>query len=155
MQIQRINRTDAEKVYLVVHNVEATSITTGMGVALAAGNEDVVASADGISAVRFTASAELRPSFVGVAKADIAANEYGLVQSFGYAASISLSPKTYKTIVLLAGASLLGIGGGAGTFMSTIAPEAISTYCGKYVVNMVTTNISSARPYTSGLIRCL
>ena len=29
--IQRVNRTDAEKIFMVVHNVEESSITTGFG----------------------------------------------------------------------------------------------------------------------------
>lgn len=155
MEVQMINRSDPERVLISVKNIEAVTLTTGMGICLAVGNEDVAASADGNAAVLFTTSSELNPAFVGVAKRDIATNAYGPVIAWGWADSILLSQETDKTIGILAGAGLLLAGAAAGSFSSTLAPEAISTYLGKYVVNAVTTNISSALPYTSGLVRCL
>lgn len=155
MQIQLVNRGDPERVLVSVKNIEAVTLTTGMGVCLAVGNEDVAASADGVGAVLFTTSAELRPAFVGIAKRDIASNAYGPVIAWGWADSILLSQETDKTVGLLAGATLLMAGGLAGSFTSTLTPQAVSTYMGKYVVNAITTNISSALPYTSGLARCL
>ena len=155
MDVNLLGNTDPERIMIDVLNATGAVITTGMGVCLAAGNEDVVASADGISAVLFTASAELRPAFIGVAKSDIAANEHGLVIGWGLADSVLLSQETDKTIGVLAGASLLGAGGLAGSFTSIGAPETISTYMGKYVVNVDTVNISSSLPYAKALIRCI
>jgi len=155
MQIQLINRTDPERILVNVKNVEASSLTTGFGVALAVGNEDVVASADGVSAVLFTTSAELRPGFIGVAKGDIASNGYGPVISWGFADSIALSQEANVTVGLLAGASLLRAGAQAGTFTSALAPQAISTYCGKYVGNATTQSCTGGINYTKGLIRAI
>jgi len=155
MQIQLLTRTDPERVLINVKNVSGDTMTTGFGVALAVGNEDVAASADGVNAVLFTASAELRPSFAGVAKGDIADNGYGLVIAWGFADSIALSQEANVTVGLLAGASLLQAGAQAGTFTSGIAPEAISTYMGKYIVNATTQSTNGGINYTKGLVRCL
>ncbi len=155
MNIQQINRSDPERTYISVHNISGATITTGMGVVLAVGNEDVAASADGVGALPLTTSAELRPSFVGVASMDIADNSYGLVIAWGYADSILLSQETDKTVGLLAGASLLQAGAATGSFTSALAPQAVSTYMGKYVVLADTVNISGSLPYGKGFVRCL
>ena len=155
MQIPAIERTTPEKVFINVKNVDgAGSLTTGRGVCYAVGNEDVAASADGINAVLLSNSAELRPAFIGVAKADIAINAYGLVHCWGFVDSIALSFEADKTIGLLAGASLLRAAA-AGMFTSALAPEAISTYMGKYLFVADTVNISGGLPYAKGYVRCL
>ena len=83
MQIQQLNRTDAERVLLVVKNVDGGgSMTTGLGVCLALAG----ASVDGISATQATAAQQA--GFIGVAAKDIAINSFGLVTSWGYAASV-------------------------------------------------------------------
>lgn len=84
MQFSKLNRTGAENVYRTVLNVEGATITTGLPVGL------VNTSTDGISAVIANAAADY-PGFIGVAKQDIANNDYGLVQISGWVASILLS----------------------------------------------------------------
>lgn len=155
MQIQQLIRTDAERVLVNVKNIEATTMTTGFGVCLAVGNEDVAASCDGVGAVFFTNSSELLPAFIGVAQHDIAVNAYGPVVAWGFADSIALSQEANVTCGITAGASLLFAGAQAGTFTSGLAPEAISTYMGKYVVNATTQSTNGAINYTKGLVRCL
>lgn len=155
MQIQQIIRTDPERVLINVKNVEATTLTTGFGVALAVGNEDVAASADGVNAVFFTTSAELNPSFIGVSKRDIAVNAYGPVIGWGWADSIALSQEANVTVGLLAGASLLIPGAQAGTFTSGTAPEALSTFMFRYVINGMTQSTNGGINYTKGFVRCL
>ena len=155
MLIQQISRTTPERIFVSVRNASGDTMTTGFGVCLAVGNEDVAASADGIDAVLFTASAELRPSFIGVSKGDIADGEYGPVLAWGLADSIALSQEADVTVGLLAGASLLQAGAQAGTFTSALAPEAISTYMGKYVVNGSTQSTNGGINYTKGFVRCL
>lgn len=155
MLIQQLNRTDPERILINVRSAEGSSLTTGFGVALAMGNEDVAASADGVDAVLFTNSVELRPAFVGVAKADIADGSYGLVIAWGYAGSIAISQEADVTVSLLTGASLLQAGAQSGTFTSALAPQAISTYMGKYVVNASTQSANGAINYTTGFVRCL
>jgi len=156
MQIQLVGgRGDPERVLINVKNVEASSLTTGFGVCLAVGNEDVAASADGIGAVMFTASTELNPAFVGVARRDIASNTYGPVISWGWADSIALSQEANVTVGLLAGASILIPGGQAGTFTSAIAPQAVSTLMYRYVINGMTQSTNGAINYTKGFVRAL
>jgi len=155
MQIQQLIRTDPERVLINVLNVEASSLTTGYGVCLAVGNEDVAASADGVSAVMFTTSAELNPAFAGVAKEDIASNSYGAIIAWGWADSIALSQEANVTVGLLAGASLLQPGAQAGTFTSGIIPEDVSTFMYKYVINAMTQSCNGAINYTRGFVRCL
>lgn len=155
MLIQQLNRTDPERVLINVRSAEGSSLTTGFGVALAMGNEDVAVSADGIDAVLFTNSAELRPAFVGVAKGDIADGSYGLVITWGYAGSIAISQEANVTVSLLGGRSLLQAGAQAGTFTSGLIPEDVSTYMGKYVINASTQSANGAINYTTGFVRCL
>lgn len=156
MQIQLVNRTDPERVLINVKNVEASSMTTGVGVCLAIGNEDVVASTDGINAVMFTNSAELKPAFVGVAKRDIASNAYGPIIAWGWADSIALSQEANVTCGLLAGQSLLIPGAQQGTFTSADAAwEALSTLAGRYVINATTQSTNGAINYTKGFVRAL
>ena len=156
MNIQLLNRTDPERILVNVLNGEASSLTTGYGVCLAVGNEDVVASANGVTAVMFTTSAELNPAFIGVAKGDIAPNAYGPVISWGFADSIALSQEANVTVGLLAGASLLIAGAQAGTFTSAAAGwETISTFAGKYVVNATTQSTNGAINFTRGFVRCM
>ncbi len=53
MQIQQLNRVDAEKVFIVVKNVDGGgSVTTGLAACLVAAG----ASIDGVSAVKSTAA---------------------------------------------------------------------------------------------------
>lgn len=157
MQVQQIIATEPERVLINVKNVDGSgSLTTGYGVCLALGNAGAVASADGIGAVLLpTTSGGLHQTFVGVAKSDIAINANGLVIAWGFADSVALSQETDKTIGVLSGAGLLAVGGAAGVFSSTLAPQAVSTYCGKYILNAITANISSASPYTKAFVRCL
>lgn len=156
MQIQLLVRTDPERVLINVKNVEASSITTGYGVCLAVGNEDVAASADGVNAVMFTASAELLPAFIGVSKGDIASNAYGPVIGWGFADSIALSQEANVTVGLLAGQSLLIPGAQAGTFTSAAAAwEVLSTLAGKYVINAMTQSTNGGINYTKGLVRAI
>jgi hypothetical protein len=150
MLIQQLNRNDAERVLLVVKNVDGGgSITTGMGAALVA----TAASGDGIGAVRSTTA--LANAFAGVALADIPINGYGLVTAWGYAASIALS-QSVGSWTITAG-DQLRLAGAAGCFTSVCAPEAVSTQMYRYVIALgaVADTISNPRPYMSGLVRAI
>jgi hypothetical protein len=80
MIFKRISRTDAEKAYIVVKNVSGSTITAGYSAVF-----DVSASVDGVRVTQ--ASAADLQAFAGVADADLANNEYGLLQVYGYRAS--------------------------------------------------------------------
>ena len=150
MLIQQLNRTDPERVQLIVKNVDGGgSITTGMGVALVR----TAASGDGINAVRVTAAEA--GAFAGVALADIAINAYGLVTAWGYAASVAIS-QSVGSYTITSG-DYLRIAGAAGHFTSVITPQAMSTQLYKYVIALgaVADTISNPRAYMSGLVRAL
>lgn len=150
MLIQQINRNDAERVQVSVKNVDGGgNITTGLGVALVITG----ASIDGISAVRSTAA--LAAGFVGVATQDIAINDFGNVTAFGYVNSIALS--NVGTSITITRGNVLKPGAVAGTFFSSLAPEAFSTLYYKYVIAATTpTAISAAADsYVSGIVRAL
>lgn len=77
MIFKRINRTSAETVFIVVKNVSGSTMTAGYSCVF-----DLSASVDGVRVTQVT-SEDLQ-AFAGVADADIANGEYGLVQVYGY-----------------------------------------------------------------------
>lgn len=90
MQFQRINRTDAEKVFAIYQNVAGATITA---------NYPAVwdtSTADGVRVSKpATAALSL---FVGLANADIADSAYGLFQLYGYRASGYVTNSTNQAI---------------------------------------------------------
>ena len=77
MLFQRINRTDAEKVFMIVQNVSGSTATQGYNVVL-----DVSGDVDGVRVTQ--ASATDLQAYIGAADSDIADNAFGLVQVYGY-----------------------------------------------------------------------
>lgn len=166
MIISKVNRTDAEKVFVVVHNTEATSVTTGQGVIFchaAAG----VNSIDGSSVVRVPASSNVSMlHFAGIAAQDIIKDGYGLSQVWGYCSSVMMS---HEAANLTVGAGLIAQtvlqpGGAAGTFTSLTPQDALSVcavgQAGKFVLILDTCNISlsahaAAGVFAKGFVRAL
>lgn len=148
MQIQQVNRVDAEKVFILVKNVDGGgSITTGMGAQLT----QLAASFDGISAVR--SAAALYNGFMGVATQDIAINAFGLVQNWGYCASVQISG-VGSSITVTSG-NYLKPGAAAGTFFSSLTDEAVSTLLYRYIINAATQTVSANPLWTSAFIKAL
>lgn len=155
MQIQRINRTDAEKVFIVIQNVEASSITTGYGARFVGGAAAEIVSTDGVQAVMTVSGGATMPNFAGVAAQDIASNGYGRVQSRGYVSSIAYSGVGTQLTVGVTGIanSFLVPGAAAGTFFSAGVPQAVlSTGMGHFVQAWTTTLISAHPSYGSGAV---
>ena len=96
MIFQRINRTDAETVFVVVYNVAGATLTAGYSCCWATGT------ADGIRVTQPTTATFAL--FVGIANADIVDSAYGLVQVYGYRASGFV---TNDTSVAIAAGDLL------------------------------------------------
>ncbi len=166
MLTQRVNRTDAEKVFVVVHNTEASSLTTGYGARYVGGADTETASDDGISVVMTTAGIASDLNFAGIAAQDTVADGYGLVQCWGYVDSIAYSfeaDKTVGTEDFAIGGSILRQGSLAGTFtserpaqfagISTSIVEAVAI--SRYVMAWDTVNISGGVPYGPGFVRAL
>jgi hypothetical protein len=136
-------------VFIVVHNAEATSVTTGQGVTFcnAANGAAAAASADGVAVLRVAANASMI-SFAGVAAQDIVSDGYGLSQVWGYNSSIMMSHEAANLTVGagLVAQTILQPGGLAGTFTSLTPQDALSTYnigqAGKYIQIYDTCNIS-------------
>lgn len=141
-----------ERAFMTVKNVEATSITMGMGVALCIGT---AASFDGTSAVRpASGTAANLPGFLGVAVQDIPSNGFGLVQIFGACASVLLS--NVATSVTIASGDPLIPSPAAGLFSSAVPSYAASGF-GWVIASAVPANtISVASPlYCSGFVRAI
>jgi len=99
-----VNRTDAEKVFVVVYNASGGAFTTGQAMVWDCGT-----SADGIR-VTTPATATLS-AFAGLASAGIANGAYGLAQVYGYTASASVKPDV--TTALVAGNIFLPVNASA------------------------------------------
>lgn len=148
MQTQQLNRTDPEKITLVVKNVDGGgSITTGMGVALVQAG----ASIDGISSIKSTAAAY--KGFCGVAKQDIAINDFGVVTAWGLADSVLISHEG-SSITITRGDTLKPSAVG-GAFASSLTDQAISTLLYRYVYAATTTEALSAQIWIKGVVRAV
>ena len=157
MQIQRVNRSDAEKIFINVKCVDDTTATTGYGVKWVGGATGEVASADGVS-VHLSADTDFAYNFCGVAAQDIATNGYGRVQVWGYVNSIAFSAEADKTIgpaSYLASILKHGATGYGFTSAGVATAQALSTFGYRWVATWVTTNISGGVPYGSGFVHAL
>lgn len=104
MIFQRINRTDAEKVFVVVYNASGGNFTVGQTMVW-----DCGVSADGIRVT--TPAAATLSAFAGLAQAAIANGAYGLAQVYGYSSTASVKPDV--TTALAAGKILIPKDGSA------------------------------------------
>lgn len=141
-----------ERAFVTFKNVEASSITTGMGVVLRIGT---VASFDGTSSVRSlsTNTGDL-PGFLGIAVKDVSSNAYGLAQIYGNTASVLLS-NTATSITMTAGDPMVP-GVLAGGLYSAAPTYAASGFGYVLLSNAPTATLSQAAPlYASGFVRCI
>lgn len=104
MLFQRVNRTDPEKVFVVVYNASGGAFTTGQAL-----EWDTTPTADGIRVT--TPSTAGLSAFAGIASAGISNGAYGLAQVYGYSASASVKPDV--TTALVAGKILLPVNASA------------------------------------------
>lgn len=147
MQTQLHNRTDAEIITLAFKNVDGSgSITTGAAVALVSAG----ASIDGISSVNATGA--LIKGFCGVAKADVAINDFGKATAWGLANSVLISH--VGTSITITAGDTLKPGAVAGTFFSSLTDQALSTLLYRYVYTADTVTVS-ARAFVRGIVKAL
>lgn len=151
MLIQQLNRTDAERIQLMVKNVDGGgSITTGLGAAFPITG----ASIDGISSVRATAA--LARGFVGVATQDIGINGFGLITAWGQVNSVQIS--NVGTSITITAGDQLKAGAVAGTFFSSITAEATSTQYYKFVYAATTVGVDLSnlnQSFVQGIVRAI
>ena len=120
MLMKQLQKDTAEQVTLVVKNVSATTMTTGLGAALVAAG----ASIDGISAT-ISAASTYGKLFIGIARKDIPVNAYGTVCCWGVADSVAISANVATSITITAGDQLWP-SAVAGQFYSSAANDAVN-----------------------------
>ncbi len=103
MLFKRVSRSTAEKIFMVVQNVSGSTATAGYALVF-----DVGASVDGVRVTQ--ASATDLQAFAGVADSDIANNDYGLAQIYGYRSSTRIYASTGSSV---SGDNLTVVAGGA------------------------------------------
>lgn len=105
MLIQRVNRTDPEKVFIVVFNSYSTAaITNGQGV-----NWDFITDGDGVG-VTIPLARATNAGFAAagvVASASVASGDYGLVQVYGYHSAVRVRTVTGGTPAIAKGRPLV------------------------------------------------
>lgn len=141
-----------ERAFMNVKNVEASSLTTGMGAALAISGG---ASFDGTSVVRAASgTAANLPGFLGIATQDIPSNGFGLLQIFGNCASVLVS-NMGTSITLTVGDPLIP-SAVAGALFSAVPTYAASGFNWVICSNPPANTLSQAAPlYVSGFVRCM
>jgi hypothetical protein len=87
MLFKRISRASPEVVFLVAKNVAGATLTAGFNCVW-----DTGASADGVRVTQ--ASTAALQAYAGVADADIANNDYGLLQVYGFRSSVRIFSST-------------------------------------------------------------
>ena len=151
----QVNRTSPDKVYTTIRNVDGDSISAGLCARYLGGLDTEVVSADGISAIKLDADSKWQ-FFAGVAITDIASDEYGIVQSWGYSENVSISAEANKTIGPEGGpaGTYLKKGAVAGTLFSAGSTfQALSTQFYRYVQIWDTVNASGGIPQATCWIR--
>jgi hypothetical protein len=140
MLIQRVNRSDAEKTFISVRNVGAASLGRGYGANM------VHTSTNGVDVVAAGAGAT---GFVGIATQDIAVNDYGLVQTSGWVASVRIS-NVGSSITINPNDPLVPAAAG---FFSAAPTYVNSGNRWVFASNLPASRVVSAASYVSGLIR--
>jgi len=91
MLFKRVSRSNPEVAYIVAKNVSGSTMTAGYPAVF-----DVGASVDGVRVTR--ASSTDVQAFAGIADSDIANNDYGLLQVYGYRSSIAIYASTGSSV---------------------------------------------------------
>jgi hypothetical protein len=91
MLFKRISRSTAETVFIVARNVSGSTMTASYAAVF-----DVGASVDGVRVTQ-ASTADLQ-AFAGVADSDIANNDYGLIQVYGYRSSVRIYSSTGSSV---------------------------------------------------------
>ena len=146
MQLQTVNRTDAEKIFGSFTNAQGATMTTGYAVAFTT----TVASLDGIKAV-LPAAGQLN-TFAGISMSDVADNAVGLYQAYGYNGSVFYFAEATSVSLAVGG---LAAGPGVAT-SNGVAVTGMSFVLGPVIiVASVGAIVRSAGGYTQGFIRAL
>jgi hypothetical protein len=104
MLLQRINRSNPEKIFAIVYNSYSTaSLTNGQAVIW-----DFATDADGVSVTKPSARAtNAGVGAAGIVAQTIAAGDYGLIQVYGYHSAVRVRTATGGTPAVAAGRPLI------------------------------------------------
>ena len=161
MQIQQLNKDSAERVFVVFKNVDAATVSTGLGVALINSG----ASTDGVQSVKQPATT-FSKTFYGISRTDVPVNGFGTACVWGLADSIALS--AVGTSITVTRGENLWPSAVAGYFFTSNANDAKSTSTGlslvaasAFIQNVKTYAVAvdsitvSAQAYVRGIIRAI
>jgi len=106
MLLQRVNRTNPEKVFIVAKNSWSTAtLTNGQAVIW-----DYTTDADGVGVTKpvdqTARAASVGTAFAGIAAESIAPGEYGLLQVYGYHSAVRVRSNTGGEPAVVAGTAL-------------------------------------------------
>ena len=144
MLLQQLNRSDAEKVFVIAQNVSGATASQGH---LACWDPRAATASLG-NAVTSPVTSNLK-AFAGVFDADTSSDAYGLVQVFGFRSSIAVAAAGINNAVLSAAGFMLGPITGQNSASSSYAGSAggIGIACMDFAV--------SNTGWAAGLIRAL
>lgn len=91
MLFKRVSRSSPETVFIVAKNVSGSTLTAGYSAVF-----DVSASVDGVRVTQ-ASSTDLQ-AYAGVADSDIANNDFGLLQVYGYRSSALIWSSTGSSV---------------------------------------------------------
>jgi len=151
MLIQQLNRSDAEKVFIICRNTSGGTLAANVPVYF---ETDEVS--DGVAVSQMVAYAHGTNLFAGINNASLVDDGYGLVQVYGYRTSVVVSAVA-STFSVIPGNRLVGVAGAAylayGTVLSTADTEAlISPENDKYVIAMETIASADDKSATANCI---
>lgn len=147
MELQSLNRTDADKVFVAFRNVEANSITANSPVCMLVDGNSVNGNTAGHpAAVNFKA-------WIGIADSTIASNGYGRAQAWGYRSSIRVSNET-TSITITAGDALTPVAG-TDLGVSSVGGVTLAFTNIQYAIAAETLTLSQGQTYIKGILRCI
>jgi hypothetical protein len=143
MLLQRVNRSDPEKIFIAVKNSYSTaSLTNGQ-----AASWDYATDADGVSVTKPPARATCAgTSAAGVVAETITAGDYGLVQTYGYHSAVRARTATGGSPAIAAGRPL------ALSAATTFALESISTASTAVLVYPCAVSLGANATWTTAAI---
>jgi len=138
MQFATVTREVAEKAFTIIRNRQGATLTQHLPVCY-----DMTTSFDGLYAI-IGATTDLK-CMAGIADENIADNDYGRVQNWGYRASMAYTAAA-SSVTFTKGDWMGPVNGGQGLTSQAVSPQG--------VVAGETKTISAAG-YFQGFIRCL
>jgi hypothetical protein len=122
MLFKRINRSDPERVYMIVKNSYTVALSNGQAVIW-----DFITDQDGVSVERPTARATNAGfAFAGIVAETIDIGAYGLIQVYGYHSAARVRIKTSSTPSILYGGPLALNSAGSLFCLESIATGSMS-----------------------------